>query len=340
MKIYNAIELPVRVVLAVAILSGCGGGTQGSFAPNAGPPAGEMLLRSTARNTPATVVHAPAMRSWMDAASKRRTLLYVSDYAASTIDVYSYPRLVQVGQIVNFIGEPQGLCSDGSGNWYVANSGYVQVLKFAHGGTSPIEAINDPTGFPVSCAVDSKSGNLAVANICNLSPSCEGGGTFLIFKHGVGSPKSYACPNMNRTYFITYDAHGDVFVDGATPGSPGAFVLGELPKGTGTCEAIKLKGTVTFAGDLQWHDGHLLVGDQVAGGPSVVYAYTISGTKGTLVTSTTLTGSSDVAGFIASSRVIIGADYGAGNVGLWSYAGAIDGSITGFENPIGVVLSK
>lgn len=347
MTIRPALRYSATVALCIATLAGCSApmGYQSGFAPGAsyGSRADEALARSAARVAPPFVrASGSGTGSWMNSDARGRTLLYVSDYSNSVIDVYTYPRLALVGQIASFIENPQGLCTGRNGSWYVANTSGTQILMYAHGGTSPVEAIDDATGYPDACAADRRNGNLAVANICNISPGCLGGGTFLVFKHGVGSPRSYACPYMNRTFFLTYDPNGDIFVDGATPGSPGKFVLGELPRSGDTCEQIKLNGKVSYAGALQWIGTNLLIGDQVKGGPSVVYSYAVDGTHGTMVGSTTLISSSDVLGFLTQNARLIGADYAGARVGLWDFpaGGPMLTSITGFANPIGVTLSK
>jgi hypothetical protein len=47
---------------------------------------------------------------------------------------------------------------------FITDTSTSQILEFAHGGTTPINTLSDYDYQPVSCAVDPKSGNLAVTS--------------------------------------------------------------------------------------------------------------------------------------------------------------------------------
>ena len=50
-----------------------------------------------------------------------------------------------------------------------ANDGASQMVEYAHGGTSSIATLGDPSEYPEGCAVDPATGNLAVANFSAIA---------------------------------------------------------------------------------------------------------------------------------------------------------------------------
>jgi hypothetical protein len=131
-------------------------------------------------------------------------LLYVAQIPDVGVDVLSYPGLKLVGQLTD-IYEPQGVCSDASGNVYVTAFWTEDILEFAHGGTSPIAKLGDYGYYPFGCAVDPTTGDLAVAN----TGSMDGGGSLAIYKGARGSPTDYA----GSFYFCAYDNKGNLLAD-------------------------------------------------------------------------------------------------------------------------------
>ena len=154
----------VCALTTVIILAGCGGAQNA----NAG-----AVPRTTVG------VRARHATSWMASAASSGDLLYVSDAGSNAVDVYSYPERVKVGQLSG-LGMPGGLCVDGAGDIFVTNiaaSGTSSIVEFAHGGTAPIQTLNDPGMEPSGCAVNPVTGDLAVVNYCPYSQSggCENG---------------------------------------------------------------------------------------------------------------------------------------------------------------------
>ena len=72
----------------------------------------------------------------------------------------------------------------------------------------------------------------------------------------------------------------------------------------------------------------------------MIYQFSIDGSNGTEIGSTTLGGASDVANFLIQKRKVIGTDLGT-NVGVWRYpaGGSAIGSFSLFENPVGLAIS-
>ena len=91
-------------------------------------------------------------------------MLYASDSSADLVKVFSYPRGKLVGTLTGF-QTPQGMCVDKAGNVFITNSGAAQILKYAHGGTTPIATIADPGEHPIGCAISPVNGDLAATNI-------------------------------------------------------------------------------------------------------------------------------------------------------------------------------
>ncbi len=133
-----------------ALLAGCAGGPFDT-APTAPP-------FDSARST----------RSAQDDKSVKGDLLYVTDTITNDLYVFSYPKGKLV-QTIPYLAEPAGECVDASGNVFVANTGGNDILEFAHGGTSAIATLQDPGFFPIGCAIDPGSGNLAVANLARAA---------------------------------------------------------------------------------------------------------------------------------------------------------------------------
>lgn len=106
-------------------------------------------------------------RGWMLSRAQNMNLLYVSDQdAPGKLLAFSYPQGELVGEVTVPSDYPGGLCSDSVGDVFVTTFGpYSQsyVYEYAHGGTEPIATLVDP-GDSNGCAIDPKTGNLAVTN--------------------------------------------------------------------------------------------------------------------------------------------------------------------------------
>jgi hypothetical protein len=135
--------------VAAALLSACGASQPPIGAPGAMP---QSLGTST---------HLMRRPSWMAPDATRKNLLYISDVGTNDVYVYESLSLKLAGTLTGF-SEPQGECSDAAGNVWITNTNMSQIIEYAHGGTTPIATLSDPYEFPVGCAVDPRSGNLAV----------------------------------------------------------------------------------------------------------------------------------------------------------------------------------
>jgi hypothetical protein len=71
--------------------------------------------------------------------------------------------------------------------------------------------LSDPGEYPVSCAVDPTTGNLAVTNV--LTTGSEAGNVET-YKNASGTPTPLTCPGDVRYFFAGFDGKGDLMVSG------------------------------------------------------------------------------------------------------------------------------
>lgn len=281
---------------AIAVLAGCGG-SPAQFAPS-------QLVAQNA--TPALrASHA----SWMARGAASGALLYVSDSGRDVVDVYSFPGGKSVGALSGF-DVPQGVCVDKADNVWITNQSANDILEYAHGGTKSIATLKDSTEYPDSCAVDSKSGDLAVTN----GFSSSGGGSVGIYTGAKGSPTMYTDSSMTEYSFVAYDDSGNLFVDGV--GSDGGFALAELPKGKTKFVNIAVK-RVKYPGALAWGTSNLAVGDADPFKPGLLI-YRIDGDK--LGGHTQLNDSCGALGdFTISGSSVVALDASCRTAGIFHY---------------------
>lgn len=330
----------LRLSLAAAVLSGCNTGGSPALVPSGTQSAGSSRLSARALSpVPAyatggvtKTVRPDHRRSWMAPDLKKQDLLYLSDEEADDVYIYSYREGRLKGTLTGF-DAPQGECVDKAGDVFVANEDKSQILEYAHGGTSPIATLSDPGQYPVGCSVDPASGNLAITNI----DSPKGGpGNVAIYAGAKGTPQTYTGASFYYYFFCGYDNVGNLFVDGTDDGS--AFEFAELPSGSATLASIALNQSIQFPGGVQWDGKYVAVGDQEA---PYIYEFTISGSAGTLVGSTPLDDTDDVAQFWKQGPRVVAPDFLNNEVQYFRYpaGGTATKAITGINTPIGSTVS-
>jgi hypothetical protein len=309
---------------APAALSGCGG-SQVQPAPSA-----PSQQSAAAAKVPA------ATRSWMAPAAKRDDLLYVSNLSPAEVSVYSYRGGELEGTLTGF-GAPEGECTDKAGDVFISDARSEKVFEYAHGATSPLATFVDSRQSPGGCAVDRKTGTLAVAS---LGGDDDATGNVAIYAGGPsGKPTVYTDPSFVSFSKCTYDDQGNLFVDGTE--MDGQFEFAELPAGGSELENVSLNQPPVIAGAVQWDGTYVTVEDQgVASEGSTIYQYTISGTTGTEVGSTTLGGSTDVIQTWIHGKTVVGPD-ASGKIFLWHYpsGGTAYKTITGTGEQTGAAVS-
>jgi hypothetical protein len=295
------------IYAAVALLTGCGGGSQLGANP---------IQQSPAR----TVGHLD--HSWVAPEAEKSDLVYISNFYGSDILAFTYPRGTYVGSISG-VTDAQGLCAAKTGNWWAVASGTDQVLEFAHGGTTPLKTLTVTAGEPAGCTVDPTTGNLAVTIL--------GAADIEVFTGASGSGTILA-DGLTSTYFAGYDDNDDLFVDGINPSD--AYGVVELPKGSSTFVPFTLNRRLEFPGGIQWHRNYLAIGDGEAG---VIYHFAVHGTKGKEIGLTHFNGG----GFWIQGRHVAAADAGNEDAAICKYpAGNPCKTLQGnFDLPIGVTVS-
>ncbi len=322
---------------AAALLVGCGG-SQTSFFPTS------AHLAQTS-------------------ASGHKDLIYV-DYGtscgsfcvSSVVNVYTFPKGRFIASWLGGNGsQMSGECADGAGNIFVT---YVQlgnpdvgsILKFAHGDTSPVATLSAGTAFPVACSVDPNSGNLAVVNIINGTPT----GNLMIFSNASGSPTVYRDPRRVIFYGVAYDGAGNIFVDGHyIDVKGGRAVFAEFPKGGTSFKEIGLTTSENETDEVQWDGHHITLG--LNGLHNKIERLDIHGSSGHVVGITKLNHLSRDYGLqysFTGKELVVGWNKSCfitcvppGGVGTWSYpAGSlITKSITqgSYRNvqPAGIAVS-
>jgi hypothetical protein len=284
----------LSVGAAMAVLSGCGGSDSSRAAIGIGDAvrmrtnglAAAPRIASYAKSEQAAVFQRHKA-GWISRDVRRGTeLLFVSDALNSAVDIFSLPTLRLKGQVTGF-NYPEGECSDQSGNIWVTDEDAQSIVELSRAG-SVIRRLGDPTGYPVSCAVDQASGNLAVTNKVDVGSKP---GSVEIYAGASGTPNPIRNPDQTQYFFDGYDKSGNLFVDGLSGGSPPAFILSECLAGHQDCSTITINsGAIYFPGMVQWNASRhqVVVGDQECkkgSGPphSCLYQVAISGSSGEIV---------------------------------------------------------
>ena len=256
------------------------------------------------------------------------------------MNVYVDSTWNQVGELLGF-SQPETMCVDAAHDVYVANPGKLRVTEYAHGAITPTRSLADHQGSSFACAVDLKTGDLAVSNL--TGPSADSGNV-IVYRGAKGSPIEYSVGAFQFFLFVAYDQNDDLFVDGLS-GSDTTF-LAELPKGESAFKVLTSNQPIGSPGGVAWDGTFLAVGDQTT---NTIYRFAVKGSKAIVKGSTVLNGATNLYQLFfegGTSRhpqatTVIGADAGAGAVDKWNYpaGGTPLKSITGLAEPEGAVVS-
>jgi hypothetical protein len=273
----------------------------------------------------------------MSPEAKRHTLLYVGSEDTEDVYVYTYPRGKLVGTLTGFqwaLGE----CADSAGHVWITDGFSSEVLEYAHGGTTPIATLSDPNQGPYGCAVDPKSGNLAVANLFGV-PS--GPGSISVYAKAQGNPKVYADPHPADEMFVGYDK-GRLYVEGLNA-ITGAYQLAAFAKKHFTDLTIS-GATLNYPGGVGFDNG-LWIGDSGNGSynSTNIYQITVSGTTATVTAIAPLTNGGNCGQELAYRGVAL-CPGGGGQHAVLFYKYPAGGlsykSVGDIEAPFGVAISK
>jgi hypothetical protein len=230
-----------------------------------------FLPRPTVART-ANTVH---MTSWMLAKARSiKTLLYVSDGDSGAVRVYNYNTGDQVGLLTGF-DAPYGQCVDKAGDVYLTTSSGStgSIVEYAHGGTRPIKTLKTDED-PVGCAIDPKTGDLAVVN------DLTGGvADVQIWKDASGTPKDYSNgQSCHEMWPPGYDDKGNLFVETGNPES-----ACELLAGDKSLTAVSFHHEIGFPGGVMWDGKHLTFADQAYKGGRTTAIYRVKETPAGLI---------------------------------------------------------
>jgi hypothetical protein len=307
------------VISIAATLAACSGGSQQSSVITPGGLGSEALhvgVVPAPAARPAVAIRPNHAKSWVapDAKDAPR-LLFITDYGASDVNIFTMPDLKLKGTLTGF-DYPEGACEDHSGNIWIANTGAFEIEEYSRTGTL-LNTLSDTYGYPAACAFDNKN-DLAVANI---ESDTAGAGSIVVYANASGSGTVYTNSAFYLYFFVGYDPNGNLFFDGMNSSRTTSY-LAELPAGSSSTQLITLSGaTLYVAGFVQWYrnGSYLAVGDQECGGSpaSCVYWVNVSGSTGTVTGTTNLSNYEggavcDLAeGVIAAygERYVAGADY-------------------------------
>jgi len=266
MKISNSAKYVIGVSAAVALLAGCtgNGGTgltpSNSMAPSAHRTMGanhkvnlsETLLvpRSVKANLSRKIQNEHTVKP--NCCALQKTLFVTDAFGGSSftgaVYMFDYNTGASLGQLAappEGFNEPQGACSDTSGNIYFGNTGMSTVDEYNHSG-SYISTLSDPGQFPVGCAFDKTTGHLAVLNIIDTS---GGPGSVSIYQ-GSTLENTYSVPNMLRVYFGGYMGKSGVLYFSGSDSS--GFAQYDSLTG-GTVADVGIHGaTIGFPGTVAW----------------------------------------------------------------------------------------
>ena len=336
MRLAYFLRVAVAFCGTAAVLTGCGGRPDSSAA---------LLPRSSGGGAPLILpndglhlTHRTSRASWSAPDAKRAPLLYVTNANDGTVFAYTYPAGALELQLSGF-KEPYGLCTDNAGDVWIVDDETSLITEYAHGSSTPIQTLTDSGEYPAGCSIDPTTGDLAVTN---YETTGRGQGGVSIYRKATGNPKNYTDPSISRGWFCSYDARGDLFVDGDQSGSSG-FQLAELLHGKGVLTNISISQTIVVPGGVQWNGKYVAVADENGPGNGTVYEFSISGSVGTEVSATTLDSSQNIHQFWidpARNR-IVAPSASLATVGYWSFpaGGNPTKTITGLNIPEAVALS-
>ena len=149
--------------------------------------------------------------------------------------------------------EPLGECVDKSGNVFVVTQGSTpssgsNVYEYAHGGSSPITVLSEP-GYAEGCAIDPKTGNLAVANIDDANNPYYNAGDVAIYTSAQGDPTMYYTSQFSGFVSCGYDDSSNLYL-GALPFSSGRRIIPCLGCPTVANGSAQSASTRTFIADI------------------------------------------------------------------------------------------
>jgi len=168
------------------------------------------------------------------------------------------------------------------------------IYEYVHGGTNPIETLSDP-GQAYGCAIDSKSGNLAVTNGRDEhNPYYQNAGDLAVYAGAQGQPKMYYVQNnkIQGFRFCGYDNDDNLYLAAVDNYHSNNDLL-RLSNGSSSFETINLPKKLYGWSPVQWDGKHMTVSSDPSvhsrrGGPISIYRLRISASSATIIGTTEL----------------------------------------------------
>lgn len=246
--ILRAIAVWALGLYAVLVLVGCG-------EIQAQPQMGQDALAATAPNN-----------------KSHHSLILLNDI--NGLNLYKWPGGKFVKTVTGVAGN--GYCNgDHSGEAWVVSGGQQVYQILSDGMLGKI--IQDKYQPTWSCAVYSVTHTLAVTGWDT--------GRVALFANEEGYGTAYKTP-LSSALYCTYDADGNLFVDGMNSSAQGAIV--ELPKGKSSFKAISLNKAIDGFRAIQWDGKALAVEATQGSGEITIYRFRVTGSSGTVIGTTTL----------------------------------------------------
>jgi hypothetical protein len=240
--------------------------------------------------------------------SSPQPLLYA--VGGSKVPAFIFPTKRLAGRLPWLYGETVSLCAGRHHDIWATqdDNSSGTVAEYAPGGKKALAVMAVPVGAPQSCAVDAKTGNLAV----------PANSTVAIFpKAPLYPPLFYTTIKHALNLFCTYDGSGDLFVVGYQPNS--SVFLAELLKGTKAFTKVALDRPLQAAGGVQWDGKNLAVADGLT---TTIYQMAVNGGHAKTVGTTVLQGAQDLfypfsvyEGTVSATLV----QSGGGGIAYWNY---------------------
>ncbi len=213
-----------------------------------------------------------------DSAPAQSDLLYVSNSDAD-VTVYRFWKRDFAFRLGGF-ARPMGSCADSMGDVYITDARYGEVVEYKHGGVKPIKVLSE-VGPPIACALDERTGDLAVAN-------WEVGVD--VYKGGRGKPTLYTDRHLGNYGSLAYDNAGNLFVTNGCAYarcSPVSFAY--LPSNGTRLRTVQMPMQYRRVAGLQWDGKYWLVDGATSSGTTSLDRFSITRLRAGFVGSTQLT---------------------------------------------------
>jgi hypothetical protein len=230
---FRLIKRTFYMTAFIALVSGCANQSMPDYAPASG------ALQSVS-----AISHPIAPNC-----CARQKTLFVSDDLGEAVQMFDFPSGAYIGALSappEGWALPGGMCTDGKGNVYITNEAQLTVDVYSHDGTF-LRALKADPAYPVACAFDRSTGDLAVSSVTDVQNETGG---ISIYTNATGSPTRYTDASAPRICFLAYMGKtGVLYFDAETNNIQ--FLYGSFSKGKFHLFPLK-GGTVSTPGTVAY----------------------------------------------------------------------------------------